>query len=82
MRTRSAFNRLAAFAMAAVFIAGCSRDAVTPTGPSRTMPRISAATLAPVAPGTAVTLDAQVGTLNEHDTTVLAKVNDTELRRV
>jgi len=73
MQTRSSFIRLAAFVAAALLVAGCSRDAVTPTGPARTIPRLSAATLAPVAPGTGITLDAQVGTLNEHDTTVLAK---------
>ena len=72
MQTRSSFIRLAAFVAAALLVAGCSRDAVTPTGPARTIPRLSAATLAPVAPGTGITLDAQVGTLNEHDT-ILAK---------
>ncbi|HXI33124.1 MAG TPA: hypothetical protein VNH63_03510 [Gemmatimonadales bacterium] len=73
MQTRSSFLRLAAFVASALMVAGCSRDAVSPTGPARTIPRLSAATLAPVAPGTGITLDAQVGTLNEHDTTVLAK---------
>src|SRR5260370_37623424 len=73
MQTRSSFMPLAAFVAAALMVAGCSRDAVSPTGPARTLPRISAATLAPVAPGTAITLDAQVGTLGERDTTLLAK---------
>ncbi len=73
MHTRSLFTRLAAFVGAAVLIAGCSRDAAAPTGPARSVPHLSAATLAPVAPGTAITLDAQVGTLNERDTSVLAK---------
>lgn len=73
MQTRSSCIRLAAFVAAALVVAGCSRDAVSPTGPARTVPRISAATLAPVAPGTAITLDRQVGTLNERDTSVLAK---------
>ena len=73
MQTRSSFVRVLAFVAAALMVAGCSRDAVSPTGPARTLPRISAATLAPVAPGTAITLDAQVGTLNERDTNVLAK---------
>ncbi|HEY6853345.1 MAG TPA: hypothetical protein VI139_03800 [Gemmatimonadales bacterium] len=73
MQTRSSFIRLAAFVTAALVIAGCSRDATSPTGPARTMPHLSAAALAPVAPGTGIVLDAQVGTLNEHDTTVLAK---------
>lgn len=73
MQTRNSFIRLAAFVTAALVVAGCSRDAVSPTGPARTGPRLSAAALGPVAPGTGITLDAQVGTLNEHDTTVLAK---------
>jgi len=73
MQTRSSFIRLAAFVAAALVVAGCSRDAVSPTGPASTIPRLSAAAVGPVAPGTAITLDAQVGTLNEHDTTVLAK---------
>jgi hypothetical protein len=72
MQTRSSLIRLAAFVASALMVAGCSRDAVSPTGPARTIPRLSAATVAPVAPGTAITLDAQVGTLNEHDT-ILAK---------
>src|SRR5258708_4301197 len=73
MQTRRAFVARAAFVAGGLMGAGCSRDAVSPTGPARTLPRISAATLAPVAPGTAITLDAQVGTLNERDTNVLAK---------
>jgi hypothetical protein len=73
MHTRNLFTRLAAFVGAAVLVAGCSRDASAPTGPARSVPHLSAATLAPVAPGTGITFDRQVGTLNEHDTTVLAK---------
>src|SRR5882672_7681714 len=73
MHTRSLFTRLAALVGAAVLVAGCSRDAAAPTGPARSAPHLSAATLAPVAPGTGITFDRQVGTLNEHDTTVLAK---------
>jgi hypothetical protein len=73
MHTRNLFTRLAAFVGAAVLVAGCSRDASGPTGPARSVPHLSAATIGPVAPGTAITLDAQVGTLNERDTTVLAK---------
>jgi hypothetical protein len=73
MHTPSLFTRLAAFVGAAVLVAGCSGDASAPTGPARSVPHLSAATLAPVAPGTGITFDRQVGTLNERDTTVLAK---------
>src|SRR5260221_11367873 len=73
MHTRSLFTRLAALGGAAGLVAGCSRDAAAPTGPARTVPHLSAATLAPVAPGAGITFDRQVGTLNERDTTVLAK---------
>src|SRR5882672_8781335 len=73
MQTRSSFVRVMAFVASALMVAGCSRDAVSPTGPTRSGPHISAATLAPVAPGTGITFDRQVGTLNERDTTVLAK---------
>jgi hypothetical protein len=70
MDTRNSFIRLTALVAAAVFVAGCQPDTLAPKGG---MPRISAASVAPVAPGTAITLDRQVGTLNERDTTVLAK---------
>jgi len=59
MQTRRSFIRPAAFLGAAVLVAGCSRDGAAPTGPARSVPHISAATLAPIAPGTAITLDQQ-----------------------
>ena len=70
MDTRSSLIRLAAIVAAAALVAGCQPDAMAPTGG---LPRISAAALAPVAPGTAITLDQQNGTLNEQNVTVLAK---------
>src|SRR5258706_14268549 len=73
MQPRSSFVRVMAFVASALIVAGCSRDAAAPTGPARTVPHLSAATLAPVAPGAGITFDRQVGTLNERDTTVLAK---------
>ena len=67
---RTTITRLTAALAAALLIAGCQRDVVAPTAG---LPRISAAALAPVPPGTSVTLDQQNGTLNEQNVTVIAK---------
>jgi len=62
--------RLAAVVAAAVVAAACQPDVVAP---SARAPHISAATIAPVAPGTAITLDQLNATLNEQNEIVLAK---------
>ena len=68
MYTRFSFGRLAAFLAAVLFTAGC-QDPVAPAGHTRSL---TAATVAPLAPGTGITLDQQNGTLYESGT-MLAK---------
>ncbi len=70
MATRSRIARFTTLAAAALFIAGCQPDVV---GPAGRLPHFSAAVLAPVAPGTAIVLDQQNGTLNEQNVAVIAK---------
>lgn len=70
MHTRITIARLTAFIAAALFVAACQE----PLAPARGAPlRISAATVGPVAPGTAIALDQQNGTLNEQNVSVIAK---------
>src|SRR5258708_16157619 len=70
MDMRNSILRLTAGAVAVVLAAGCQRDVVAP---GDNLPRMSAATLAPVAPGTAITLDQRNGTLNEQNVSIIAK---------
>src|SRR5689334_2096355 len=63
---RLSYIRLTALCGAAFLAIGC-QEASAPTASSVGMPRISAA-LAPVAPGSAIVLDQQTGTLNESGT--------------